>query len=198
MSQQLWQKLRSHSAFVMVAIVGLALVLSGLGNDYLWADEGDTAVFAANITKYGVPKAWDGITFVDSDKGARLNQNLVMVTSPWLQYYVTAASFFVFGKHTFSARLPFAIAGWLTILLAYRLGLQATANRWTALCAAVILVGSVQFLLYCRQCRYYALSMMLTLLLIWTFLKMKSSRHCVCSQRSQSCCFTRIQSAPLR
>src|SRR5438552_3153144 len=44
--------------------------------------------------------------------------------------------------------------------------------------AAVALVGSVQFLLYCRQCRYYALSMLLTVLLLWAFLKMKSARDC--------------------
>jgi hypothetical protein len=179
MSHAAWQKLRLHWPFVAVALVGLALVLSGLGRDYLWADEGDTAVFAGNITKYGLPKAWDGITFVDSDKGARLNHDLVMVTSPWLQYYVAAASLFVFGKNTFSARLPFAVAGWLTVLLAYRLVLQTTANRWAAFCGAVLLIGSVQFVIYCRQCRYYALSILLTILLISIFLKMKSTRHCV-------------------
>jgi hypothetical protein len=159
--------------------VGLALALSNLGKDYLWADEGDTAVLAANIIKEGVPKAWDGVTFVDSDRGARLNHDLVMVTSPWLQYYVTAASFFIFGKHTFSARLPFAIAGCLTVLLAYRLVLRSTASRWAGFCTASILVTSVQFLLYCRQCRYYTLSMLLALLLIWIFLQMKSAWQCV-------------------
>src|SRR5438132_9646427 len=178
MSSRVWQRLRPHCPFAVVALLGLALVLSNLGKDYLWADEGDTAVLAANIIKEGVPKAWDGVTFVDSDRGARLNRNLVMVSSPWLQYYVAAASFLIFGKHTFSARLPFAIAGWLTVLFAYRLVLQTTASRWAAFCAAAILVGSVQFLLYCRQCRYYPLSMLLTLLLMSIFLKMKSARQC--------------------
>src|SRR5882762_3528807 len=104
MSQHAWKKLRLHWPLAAVALVALALVLSGLGKDHLWADEGDTAVFAQNIIRYGVPKAWDGITFVDSDKGARLNRDLVMVTSPWLQYYVAAASLFVFGRNTLSAR----------------------------------------------------------------------------------------------
>lgn len=175
----MWDRLTSHWLLILAAIVGLFLFFAGLSKDDLWADEGDTAVFAANITKYGVPKAWDGVTFIDSDKGARLNHDLILVTSPWLQYYATAASFLVFGKNTFSARLPFAIAGWLTVLLAYRLVLKTTANRWAPFCAAVILIGSVQFLLYCRQCRYYALSMLLTVLLISIFLKMKSARHCV-------------------
>src|SRR5438270_12274153 len=179
MSSHVWERLRPHWPFTLVAILGLALVLSNLGKDYLWADEGDTAVLAANTIKGGVPKAWDGVTFVDSDKGARLNHNLVMVTSPWLQYYVTGVSFVIFGKHAFSARLPFAIAGWLTVLFAYRIVLQSTASRWAGFCAALILVSSVQFLLYCRQCRYYALSMLLAVLLLWIFLQMKSARRCI-------------------
>ena len=101
MSQLSWQKLRLHWPFVAVALVGLALVLSGLGKDYLWADEGDTAVFAANITKYGLPKAWDGVTFVDSDKGARLNHELIIITSPWLHYYMAAVSFFALASAHF-------------------------------------------------------------------------------------------------
>src|SRR6266446_5403901 len=134
MSSHVWERLRPHWPFTLVAILGLALVLSNLGKDYLWADEGDTAVLAANTIKGGVPKAWDGITFVDSDKGARLNRDLVMVTSPWLQYYIAATSLFVFGKSTFAARLPFAAAGWLTVLLAYYLVLQTTTRRWGAFC----------------------------------------------------------------
>jgi hypothetical protein len=177
MSSHVWERTRPHWPFALVALLGLALVLSNLGKDYLWADEGDTAVLAANIVKEGVPKAWDGVTFVDSDRGARLNQKLVMVTNPWLQYYLTAASFLVFGQNTFSARLPFALAGWFTILLAYRLVSRTTNSQWAGFYTAAILVGSIQFVLYCRQCRYYALSMLLTILLVQVFLEMKSFRQ---------------------
>src|SRR5260370_36210302 len=177
MSPRFWKKLRPHWPFAVVAAVGLALLVSNLGKDYLWADEGDTAVLAANILKRGVPSAWDGVTFVDSDRGARLNENLVMVTNPWLQYYVTAASFLILGQSAFSARLPFAIAGWLTVLLAYRLVWKRTGSSRAGFCTAALLVGSVQFLLYGRQGRYYALSMLLTILLVWIFLQMKRWRH---------------------
>ena len=61
-----------HWPFAVLATLGLALLLTGLGSDYLWEDEGDTAVLASNILKYGVPKAWDGATFIDSDRGARI------------------------------------------------------------------------------------------------------------------------------
>src|SRR5260370_9045097 len=101
--------LRLHWPFAILAALGLALLLTNLGSGYLWADEGDTAVLAANIVKWGIPKAWDGVTFVDSDKGARLNHDLVMVTNPWLQYYLTAASFSALGENTFSPCSPFAM-----------------------------------------------------------------------------------------
>ena len=77
--------IRLHWPFAVLASLALALLLTGLGSDYLWEDEGDTAVLASNILKYGVPKAWDGVTFIDSDRGARDNDDLVMVSHPWMQ-----------------------------------------------------------------------------------------------------------------
>ncbi len=177
MSPAIWEKLRPHLPFAILATAGLAAVLLNLGSDRLWADEGDTAALGSNILKFGVPEAWDGVTFVDPDRGARLNQNLVMVTNPWLQYYFCAASFLILGQNPFAARLPFALAGWVTILLVYRLVSKAVQNRWAGLCSAAILVGSVQYLLYCRQCRYYALSMLLTTLLVQIFLEARSLRQ---------------------
>ncbi len=171
--------LRLHWPFAILAALGLALLLTNLGSGYLWADEGDTAVLASNILKFGVPKAWDGVTFVDSDFGARENDQLVMVSSPWVQYYVAAASFLLFGENTLAARLPFALAGWMSILLAYFIVWRITANRWAAFCTAALLASSVQFLLYSRQSRYYSLSMLFTCLLIWIFFQMKSARECV-------------------
>ena len=125
-----------------------------------------------------MPTAWDGAAFLDSDHGARLNRDLVMVTHPWVQYYLTAASFLVFGQNTFAARLPFAVAGWISILVAYAFMWRSTQNRLTAFSAAALLTLSVQFLLYARQCRYCALNLLLICWLFWSFFKMKSARDC--------------------
>lgn len=167
--------LRIHWPLVIIAVIGAVLLFTNLGSGYLWADEGDTAVLARNILKSGLPRAWDGVTFMDSDFGARVNDRLVMVSSPWLQYYVTAASFLFFGQSTAGARLLFTIAGWLTIFFVYKLVWEATADRRGAISAAILAIGSVQFLLLCRQARYYALAMLLTCLLIDTFLRMRSA-----------------------
>src|SRR5438128_9448298 len=143
-----------HWPFAAVAIIGAGLIFTNLGSDYLWEDEGDTAALASNILKFGVPKAWDGAAFLDSDHGACLNRDLVMVTHPWVQYYLTAGSFLVFGQNAFASRFPFALAGWMSILFVYAFTWRTTKSRLAAFSTAGLLTFSVQFLLYARQCRY--------------------------------------------
>src|SRR5438445_8513773 len=169
----------SHCPLAVLATIAGVLIFTNLGSDYLLEDEGDTVALASNILKFGVPKAWDGGAFLDSDHGARLNRDLVMVTHPWIQYYLTAAAFLVFGENTFAARIPFAIAGWMSILFVYLFVWRLFGNRLTAFSAAALLVFSVQFLLYSKQCRYCALNMLLVVWLFWTFFKMNSARDCV-------------------
>ena len=168
----------SHWPLAVLATIAGVLIFTNLGSDSLWEDEGDTAALASNILKFGVPKAWDGAAFLDSDHGARLNRDLVMVTHPWVQYYLTAASFLIFGENTFAARFPFAVAGWMSILIVYFFLWRLLRNRLIAFSAAALLVFSVQFLLYVRQCRYCALNMLLVCWLFWSFFKMKSARDC--------------------
>jgi hypothetical protein len=96
-TSRLYADLRPHWPLLIAAALGAILIFTNLGSGYLWADEGDTAVLARNILRFDVPRAWDGTTFMDSDFGARVNRDLVMVSSPWLQYYVVATSFGIFG-----------------------------------------------------------------------------------------------------
>lgn len=171
--------LRLHWPAAAIAVLSAVFIFANLGTDYLWEDEGDTAALAVNILKFGVPKAWDGYAFLDSDHGARLNRNLVMVTHPWVQYYLAAGSFLIFGQNTFAARFPFAVASWLSVLGVYFFLWRVTRNRLAAFSAAALLTLSVQFLLYARQCRYCALNLLLVVWLFAAFFKMKSARACV-------------------
>jgi 4-amino-4-deoxy-L-arabinose transferase-like glycosyltransferase len=164
---------REHIAFLVLWLLVGVLLFADLGGDYLWADEGDTAVLASAVLDTGVPRAWDGVTFSDSDLGQRVNDDLVMVSHPWLQYYVVAASFAIFGETTFAARLPFAIAGWLTLPLLYALVLRVTGDRRSAWTSALLLGVSVQFLLFARQSRNYALYTWLACALVWLFLRLR-------------------------
>jgi 4-amino-4-deoxy-L-arabinose transferase-like glycosyltransferase len=157
----------------LLALVAAALLFANLGGPRLWSDEGDTAVFARTIAERGLPWAWDGRTFTDSDKGRRLTPDLLMVGTPWLPFYVTAASFAALGESAFAARAPFAACGVLAVLLLHRLVLCATGDRRAALAGALLLLASVQFLLYARQCRHYALNMALGLAAVLAFLRLR-------------------------
>src|SRR5213080_4545942 len=136
--------LRQHWPFAIVALISAVFIFTNLGRDYLWEDEGDTAALASNILKFGVPKAWDGAAFLDSDHGARLNRDLVMVTHPWVQYYLAAGSFLLFGQNTLAARLPFAFGAWMSILCLYFFVWRCVGSRLAAFSAAATLTLSVQ------------------------------------------------------
>jgi hypothetical protein len=158
---------------LMLCAVAALLLLPNLGGPRLWADEGDTAVFARTIVERGLPYAWDGRTFSESDRGRRLNADLLLVGTPWLPFYVTAGSFALLGESAFSARLPFALCGVASVALLYLLVLRLTADRRAALAAAALLLGSVQFLLYARQCRHYPMNAALTLVVLIGFLRLR-------------------------
>ena len=172
----LWPIARAHAALLGLLAFAAVLLFADLGGDHLWADEGDTAVLAAAVLETGLPRAWDGVTFSDSDLGERVNGDLVMVSHPWLQYYVAAASFAVLGETTFAARFPFALAGWVTLPLLYVLVLRLTSNTRAAWIATFLLVVSVQFLLFARQSRNYALYTCLACLLMLLFLRLTTWR----------------------
>jgi hypothetical protein len=161
---------------LLLALIAVVPLFGNLGGNVLWADEGDTAVFARSILSNGLPVAWDGTTFTDSDSGRRLAPNLVLVGTPWVPYYVTAASLAVFGDTSFGARFPFALAALATLVLLYELVLHFTSDRRVALIASALLLASVQFLLYARQSRHYALNMMLSVALLLALPRLERRR----------------------
>jgi 4-amino-4-deoxy-L-arabinose transferase-like glycosyltransferase len=166
--------LRRHWPLVLIVALAAGLMLSRLGVNYLWEDEGDTAVLARTILQHGVPMAWDGVTFTAPDFGQRLTDDFVMISHPWLQYYAAAASFALFGASAWAARLPFALAGVVTVVLVYLLVWTATRRRAAAVASATLLVLSVQFLLFARQARNYTLTALLTCLLVWWLPRMRT------------------------
>jgi hypothetical protein len=169
--------LRRLGPILVLALLAAYPLFWNLGGGLLWSDEADTAVFARNILHFGLPRAWDGRNFTDSDFGARLDSNLVMVGTPWLPFYVTAGSFALLGESTWAARLPFAVAGLATLLLLYVLVVRATGDNRAALAAGLLLLTSTQFLLYARECRHYALNSLLSVGLLLAFLRLRRHPH---------------------
>jgi 4-amino-4-deoxy-L-arabinose transferase-like glycosyltransferase len=141
----------------------------------LWGDEAETALFARNIIKYGIPKGWDGVNIMGIDNAVVLNDSLVNHTSPWAQYYLTAISFRLFGESIFTARLPFIVLSVASLILLYWLGylLVPKTGFGFAITGVIIAVSSVQWILFSYQTRYYAVTIFCSLLLTICALQMQ-------------------------
>ena len=181
--------------FIAPAVIGsLAslLLLWGLADRYLWQDEASTAVLALRMLRFGRPLAYDGVNLLTIDsvvaEDARtidsrttspkaaidyytgrhdFKSDTTWTFHPWGQFIVTAVSLKLLGQNTIAARLPFAFAGIITVLLLYRWIRVSFDSPLMAQLAALLLVFNAYWILHGRQCRYYSLSslfMVLTLM----------------------------------
>lgn len=149
--------IRSHP-WILPLVVGAILIVAGACMHGLWGDEAETALFARNILKYGVPRGWDGTNIMGIDNAVVLNSDLINHTSPWAQYYLTAASFAIFGQNSFTARLPFIIISIFSFYVIWKLVRRITGDGSTATLTVWMCALSVPFILFSYQCRYYALA----------------------------------------
>ncbi|MEA3489887.1 MAG: glycosyltransferase family 39 protein [Candidatus Omnitrophota bacterium] len=165
--------MKKHFPIIILTIIAAVLIFANLGNQYLWQDEAETAVLAKNTLKYGFPRAYDGKNFVNprlqTYYGMGFGKNHEWLYHPWVQFYVTAFSFLLFGESTFTARLPFAIIGVVNVLMLYLLAYRLTRERFIAACSAFLLTFSVPYLLLMRQCRYYAPAVFLVLVIFFFY-----------------------------
>ncbi len=157
---------RPDWVLLFVLVAGAWLLLANLGETYLWTDECEAACLAESILEHGLPLAFDGRNYTTQwvvAKREDFNDDLVWVLSPWLQLYVCAGSFALFGVSTFAARLPFALAGLACLPMIYALARRVTGDRRVARAAALLLLTCIPFLLHSRQARYYPVAMFATL-----------------------------------
>ena len=154
----------AYGVLLLVAIFGL---FSNLEQRRLWGDEAETAVLAVNITRFGVPQVDDGRNVIANlrERGDS-NDAGIWTWSPWLDEYLTAASFLALGPSTRAARLPFAAAALASALLLAWLSFRWTRSHGVALTALTLYVTCVPVLLHGRQARYYALLMLAELWLM--------------------------------
>ncbi len=157
---------------LLTTILALFLSLKSLDNSYLWQDEAETAVIARNTIDYGYPRAYDGKNLVYQIENS-FKEGYVWIFHPWLQFYLTAASFMLFGENTIAARLPFALFGVASIVFTYFLALKVSCNMRVARISSVMLALSVPFLLHIRQCRYYSTTVFFTVWVVYAYLMIR-------------------------
>lgn len=158
-----------RSVLCALIVVCVAVLLSArLGHAALWDDEANTALFAASVWRTGDTQAVVGHNVVAYSQGNEL-EDLKNRVLPPLQYYVDAPAAGLFPGSPLAARLPFALCGLLTVALLLRWLVRAQAPPLTLALFGLALVGNVSFFLYARQCRYYALAILLSTAIVGGF-----------------------------
>ena len=163
-----------HPVFIFLLILSAILIFSNLGAASLWEDEAETALVAQTIPIYGIPKITDGTNYFYQEHGKQVGYGDIWAWTPWLMFYVAAASIKLLGINQWALRLPFALAGFLAIIFVYRSS-KKLFDRQTALLSTLLLSSSVPFLLYVRQCRYYALVILGTVWAVDSLVHLKRS-----------------------
>ena len=146
------------------------LLFYGLGQRPLWQDEAETACLARNVLKYGLPLAFDGKNLISQEEGREFDPpNYLWRWSPWLQIYLSAVGLALGGGTTAGVRFPFALIGWIDVLMVYLVVRRRFDDVAWARVSAAILALSVPFLVYARQGRYYSVGALLVLLGLYAF-----------------------------
>ncbi|MEN8184408.1 MAG: glycosyltransferase family 39 protein, partial [Myxococcota bacterium] len=164
--------------WLLLLILPPLLILPNLGNTFLWQDEAETALLGRSVARHGLPVAHDGRRTISDQPGAPdVSEDGLWIWTPWLQHYAVAGSFALFGESNATARLPFALAGWGTILASYGFFRAIAQRLLTARLAVLLLATSVPFLLQVRQCRYYAWVPLFVVLHLWGDLRLARSQR---------------------
>jgi 4-amino-4-deoxy-L-arabinose transferase-like glycosyltransferase len=123
---------RRLTDYAVLTCVMAALTLPNLGSPSLWdVDEGVNAEAAREMREAGT---WVIPTFNFELRTAK----------PVMLYWLQRVSYAAFGVSEWSARLPSAVAGWLTLLLVYELARRMFGPS-TGLLAGFVLASAIEF-----------------------------------------------------
>ena len=148
---------------LLVMAVSAPLIFWGLGDQYLWQDEAQTALLGRSVLEHGVPLTGTGAQSVSANLGEEAGVGGLHLQIPWGQAYLVAICFALFGQSSATARLPFALFGWLCIPALYTAARRLECGRTVARIGVVLLATNVWFLISARQARYYTLAVLGTL-----------------------------------
>ena len=168
--------MKSYFLWVLLLIAAFFLFYN-LGDRLLWGDEAFFGLLGKTTLKYGYPSNFDGTNIIYGNfegtvfKFYNASGVYVWKWHPWLIFYILAASIKIFGSNTLSIRLFPAFFGLLTVLMMYLFALKLTKNKTIANLATVLLVFCVPFYMYSRQGTYYSLSLFLSLVVLFAYLK---------------------------
>jgi hypothetical protein len=172
-------------SLIVLLIVLLALsIFKNISYPLLWNDEAETAMFAKRILTFGYPKVHDGKNVLNllelPDKSLAIDKGSdAYVVTVWGHFY-----FAVIGEllsrltddiylKTALSRIPFAIAGFIGLLVFALTGLQffRHRNRGLYFLAAFFFLEflSIPLMLHMREVRYYSLALLLLSIIFYLY-----------------------------
>ena len=157
---------------IVVLVLSCVLIFFRLGHYPLWVDEADTALFARGIALTGDTSALIGDNLYAYNTGVLL-KNLHGRYQPPVPYYLAAPFVGVRGTSSLWPRIPFAICGLLSVVVLLYWMSRSRLATVTWIVMSIGLLCNVEFFLFCRQCRYYSLTILLSLLIAYLYLNWK-------------------------
>lgn len=153
-------------------LVSAVLLFAQLGHYSLWDDEALTALVALGINQTG-----DTSVVVDHNvvafRSGLLVKDLCDRSTPPLCEYLTAPFLLAFPGSALAARFPFALLGWLTILIGVVAMQRSRVPAFSQWLAFMAIIGNVSLFLYFRQCRYYSPMVFFSTLIVVLYLSWK-------------------------
>jgi len=166
-----WRLIGRTCVYLSVLLLSGWLLGWNLGARALWSDEAETALLAQGVQRTGWPCIDDRAGWIVARAMHWVNADDVWTWTPWLDEYVTAASFALFGPSGTSARAPFAVAmlmaGVGLTVLAWRLD----RDHQLAILVGLLMATSTPLVEHGRQCRYYAVVVAAQVWLIAAFFR---------------------------
>ena len=169
-----------HLLTALLVVSSAVLLFWRLDGALLWRDEASTANWARLMVESGawLPRVFDGSQLiVQAPDGHDFTSNFLPAMQGWLQFYLAAISFKLFGIGTVSARLPFAILGGASLFVLYRLGIVLFGPGIGSLMPPCLSLFSIHFLAAARQSRYYIVVVLAASLLLLEFCRYLREPH---------------------
>jgi len=160
---------------IFLLLGSAVLLFARLGRYTLWDDEAQTALNAEGVLQSGDTSAVIGHN-VNAYRGGQLLRGLRNRFPSPLQAYVVAPFLAVMGRTALAARLPFALCGLACVSLIVRWLWQSRASPLTWALTTMAVLGNVSFFLFYRQARYYGLTMLSSVVLVYLYLRWDARR----------------------
>ncbi len=140
---------------IAIAVAGV-LAFTGITANKFWDDEANTAIFAQNLLETGQLSAWNGTNLIGYRDGAELDENLVNIFMPPLQYWLAAVGISLFGGDELGLRVLFVLTGLLCMIALALFARGILGDRFPWYLPLWLTALAPAFLLYIRNCRYYS------------------------------------------